>query len=1672
MKIQTQIFIENLIEAPDVAVVSFDVFDTLLFRPGFQPSDLFHLLGSKAAELLGLSDFFTIRSAAEHEMAVVTGRPESYRNLHTLEDIYHHIAKTYNLDPKKCQDLCRFELELERTTLRPRNDVKRLYEKAVSLNKRIIVISDTYFSKPFMEALIAEKGFGEVSALYASNACGGRKDAGDIYAYVLEREGVEGRRILHIGDNLHSDVEMAAAAGIMGVHCPAVIENLLESPQSPWRHVLADRVNLDPGARLLLGLAINAWFAAHPSAGGESVFEDNLRLFGFVGLGPLLFHIAHEIAESGNIQQSYPAVCFASRDGYLPMRAYDLLTEGRKKIPSHYIYCGRAAYDIYRFNGDPAAFMSGKVLRSQGYTLRSLLKYLFEMKDGDLHDTLVNALDKKELDTPYVDSTAAIERICTQYNERISSFFNAERTISSQYYSSEIAKIESNRAIIFDVGYGGSVSRAIGALTGSKIDKIYLKGDDENVDSDRTHGTLTRILMHDPDEVTRDVPGFFILLEELFSPVEGACIGFRREQGKILPILATNDIFGQRMRDDLAAIQESALDFVRVVKETFGALAPCLRVGAANHLMRPVQYGFGRSAECEERIFSNILFSDLFFHNKVRPLSTKVKPYSDFGNLPDRSGFDEPSRVTSSADFASSRSLKAAVHFYLRGAAFLQPVLLAVSQIPTAFDLFITVDDESLRQPVEAMAQAMKAAELDQLTVATARGDSAGSWIATACAHASDYDLLCHFGAISPDGSSELTADWFQHLLEAVLSPSAVSGILSRFAEDRALGLLFPSVYRQAYDTMRMAPGGIVPQSVRVEMDRLLAEMNIKTGYNRSDFFIPIGDAFWCRPAALRPLIGWAGAQPALSGETSAAISRILAVVSAAEGFSSSAFVPNAMLLRAYRAQGQEIETLASVLAHTRQEMNRIASLGAGHAELNLRDAGRILERTVRRFVKAKIRSAKMLPQRLRSATVTGLRGLAALIKIRSLNRFNAKRPVFSVVIPIYNRTWELELAINSILKQSFRNFELILVCDGSPAETLDIVDRYATHPQIRVHKFNDNSGNACRGRNTGISMARGKYVAFMDSDDISAPDRLWHSLFHFLRDRADMIYGSVKIISDGTRNIDGIWDGQFRKSFALSLREMEDVNPAWTSTVAVRRGALVRFGVFRMAMRYREDQELWLRLAYNGCKLYPAPELLAYYRFHQGNAELLFKDKDAHWKELMLTLYKRPYEEPVIAEPVEVPRRIRRKSARNSRVDNVLGRLGLRRQPPPVAAPDVSDVDECRWEESIQNGLAFTKVVVLDEVADIDDVPANPKGERSLLMLIPPPERGSGGRMTMARILRSLSASGLRCHVAFYPEVPDHAFRDCERSWLDEFKFKPDECIVLELKEARQRRFDIAIATFWPSAYVVRRQIHARSKGYLVQDFEPYFYPPGANYGFAEESYRLGLWGICASPWLAKKLSEEYGMKTAGFELGLEKHEYRLIPGATRDPRLVIAYVRQHTERRGYELVMWALKKIKDEAPDVRVEIFGDGSLPPGQFLWIDKNHGILNHDELCQLYNRASIGIVTSFTNYSLIPNEMMACGCAVIDLDTDCTRSVFPEGSISLAAATPQGIAEAVRTLTTDQAALDRQVANGLAYIKNVSWSHSLAEINSAIMAFSGGVCCPPPASVDGDSMLEFG
>jgi glycosyltransferase involved in cell wall biosynthesis len=233
--------------------------------------------------------------------------------------------------------------------------------------------------------------------------------------------------------------------------------------------------------------------------------------------------------------------------------------------------------------------------------------------------------------------------------------------------------------------------------------------------------------------------------------------------------------------------------------------------------------------------------------------------------------------------------------------------------------------------------------------------------------------------------------------------------------------------------------------------------------------------------------------------------------------------------------------------------------------------------------------------------------------------------PLVTFIIPIYDRTSVLREAICSALGQSLQVFEVILVTDGSPPATLSVVEEFRADPRVRIFNYPVSSGNAVRGRNKGILEARGRYIAFLDSDDIAAPDRLEVCLPLLESGRADVVYGAWRAKLDGTRQVDGLADGQVVYSPDCDLEMLRKVCVPCQSTVMVRRELLLKAGFLKQSMKYREDHELWARLAYHGARFKALPHVLTDLRLHAGNNELNFKANDAHWERLLGEEYLRP---------------------------------------------------------------------------------------------------------------------------------------------------------------------------------------------------------------------------------------------------------------------------------------------------------------------------------------------------------------------------------------------------------------------------------------------------------------
>ena len=210
--------------------------------------------------------------------------------------------------------------------------------------------------------------------------------------------------------------------------------------------------------------------------------------------------------------------------------------------------------------------------------------------------------------------------------------------------------------------------------------------------------------------------------------------------------------------------------------------------------------------------------------------------------------------------------------------------------------------------------------------------------------------------------------------------------------------------------------------------------------------------------------------------------------------------------------------------------------------------------------------------------------------------------PTVSVVIPTFNRGALLDEAIHSVLAQTFDDLELIVVDDGS---TDDTRRRVEAHRDPRVRYLHQRNTGLAAARNAGIQAARGSYVAFLDDDDSWQPDKLRRQM-ELLSARPD-----VAAVHTGFRWVDqrgAPLDMEYRRPRSRgSLYEdlmFGNVISGSGSSVLVRASCFGKAGMFDPALRAREDQDLWRRLALAGCEFACVDEPLVHIRWHETNMQ------------------------------------------------------------------------------------------------------------------------------------------------------------------------------------------------------------------------------------------------------------------------------------------------------------------------------------------------------------------------------------------------------------------------------------------------------------------------------------
>jgi O-antigen biosynthesis protein len=310
--------------------------------------------------------------------------------------------------------------------------------------------------------------------------------------------------------------------------------------------------------------------------------------------------------------------------------------------------------------------------------------------------------------------------------------------------------------------------------------------------------------------------------------------------------------------------------------------------------------------------------------------------------------------------------------------------------------------------------------------------------------------------------------------------------------------------------------------------------------------------------------------------------------------------------------------------------------------------------------------------------------------------------------------------------------------------------------------------------------------------------------------------------------------------------------------------------------------------------------------------------------------------------------------------------------------------------KNKVDTSAIYSEVLAADPSLPANKSWLSPKKTKQSLTinwLMPPPGKGSGGHMTIYRFIEYLEKAGHTCRIYFHNPGPGSSVEAVQAIMGTSFPPVKASTQWLEVGEEMSKA-DAVFATSWQTAYTVYSSKLKAKKFYFVQDFEPFFYPVGGMSILAENTYKLGLRGITAGGWLEKKLHEDYGMTTSSFDFGSDSTLYQHINDHER--KEIAFYARPTTARRAFELGIMTLDIFHKMHPEYTINFIGwdisEYSIP-----FPHKNLGILDPEELNELYNKSAASLVMSLTNMSLLPLELLSSGCIPVVNDGPNNRLV---------------------------------------------------------------------------------
>ncbi|MCZ2822333.1 glycosyltransferase [Modestobacter sp. VKM Ac-2977] len=327
------------------------------------------------------------------------------------------------------------------------------------------------------------------------------------------------------------------------------------------------------------------------------------------------------------------------------------------------------------------------------------------------------------------------------------------------------------------------------------------------------------------------------------------------------------------------------------------------------------------------------------------------------------------------------------------------------------------------------------------------------------------------------------------------------------------------------------------------------------------------------------------------------------------------------------------------------------------------------------------------------------------------------------------------------------------------------------------------------------------------------------------------------------------------------------------------------------------------------------------------------------------------------------------------------------------------------------------------------------------------------GGINSALRIADELARNhGVENRFVVWGSPPDHFVRSALSA---AFPSLADSQIVFfdgsKADLAKVPEADVGIATLWVTAYALAHAQGMKRKFYLIQDFEPMFYPASTLYALAEETYKLGLYGLCNTDNLRQIYADDYDGKGMSFAPAVDdsvfhaRWRHQRTPGS---PVTVFVYARPGHWRNCWEMASLALEELKRRMGD-GVRIVTAGAWAAGQGADDDiKPLGLLPYRATGELYRNSDVGLALTVSKHpSYLPLELMACGVPVVAFDNPWGHWILEhEENSLLSKRTADDLADQLERLCREKELRERLSTRGLQDIqaRHSDWDTALSDI----------------------------